>query len=306
MKTTHIVALSLVLSGCVTAPPVATNGPIQFNYKLSNAAATGLLQVFEMDGNTVLQMAEIGPQKPIVVNTDGAQLQYSVVGQYLVLPGIQNSVRLLAGSIVAVVERNSSVPVPRAIPGENAGKEARSTMQASWPAQPVQHLAGITGAPVNQARYVDDSEALQGELQRIRKELADLKSLLETSGGTKDLRVVQLASPSPSSDVVVVRVNFKFKSSAFDPPPETKALLQEHAARAGHISIRGFTDSPSHTARDLAIANSRASAAKRYLVKNGVDERKVHVSAQATGGFIADNSTADGRAQNRRVEIEFL
>lgn len=90
-------------------------------------------------------------------------------------------------------------------------------------------------------------------------------------------------------------------------PSETlERVLLRAAARSPRVEIRGRTDATTANASDQVIAARRAQQAQRLLVSNGISETIIHLSALATGGHIADNSTAQGQASNRRVEIEVM
>jgi outer membrane protein OmpA-like peptidoglycan-associated protein len=49
---------------------------------------------------------------------------------------------------------------------------------------------------------------------------------------------------------------------------------------------------------------ARAEAVKAYLVDKGVDAKLIRTDGKGSGQPIADNTTTDGRARNRRVEVE--
>ena len=103
---------------------------------------------------------------------------------------------------------------------------------------------------------------------------------------------------------MVFRVMHDFAKTDFHP---SKSLQQQllQAARAGkRIDIRGRTDARSDNEADRNIAMQRALNARVFLANNGIHPRKMHLNVMASGGTVADNSTADGRARNRRVEIE--
>jgi OOP family OmpA-OmpF porin len=70
------------------------------------------------------------------------------------------------------------------------------------------------------------------------------------------------------------------------------------------VSITGHTDNAGSAASNQTLSERRAQAVKDYLVSKGVDGSKISVSGQGASNPVADNSTAAGRAQNRRVEIE--
>jgi OmpA-OmpF porin, OOP family len=119
--------------------------------------------------------------------------------------------------------------------------------------------------------------------------------------------------PPPAPKVVdrlTVRVNFDTDKSIIRPPdePELQKAIDFVKKYAGYkISIEGHTDSRASAAYNQGLSERRAAAVKNYLVKKGVADG----SRMSTVGYgetrpIADNSTAAGRFQNRRVEILIL
>ncbi len=69
-----------------------------------------------------------------------------------------------------------------------------------------------------------------------------------------------------------------------------------------HIKVDGHTDNVGNAAGNLRLSQARAASVKTYLGTHGVDGARI-----ATAGFgatkpIADNATATGKAQNRRIE----
>jgi outer membrane protein OmpA-like peptidoglycan-associated protein len=87
-----------------------------------------------------------------------------------------------------------------------------------------------------------------------------------------------------------------------------KAILDNFAAKAkglnhAFVEIQGHTDSIGSESYNLKLGHWRAEAAMRYLVEQGVPLFRMNVISY--GGFkpIADNSTKEGRAQNRRVTL---
>lgn len=65
----------------------------------------------------------------------------------------------------------------------------------------------------------------------------------------------------------------------------------------------GFTDSKGSAESNKQLAEQRAEAVQSWLAKNGISKDKVSVHPIGEGQPEASNSTAEGRQQNRRVEI---
>ncbi|HEX3025346.1 MAG TPA: OmpA family protein [Chitinophagaceae bacterium] len=72
------------------------------------------------------------------------------------------------------------------------------------------------------------------------------------------------------------------------------------------VKIVGHTDSDGNDASNLKLSQQRAEAVKTILVKEyGIDETKLTTEGRGETQPIADNKTAEGKAQNRRVEFIF-
>lgn len=67
--------------------------------------------------------------------------------------------------------------------------------------------------------------------------------------------------------------------------------------------IEGFTDNTGDIGRNIELSNERAIAVKNELISRGIDEGRIETVGRGQDSPIADNSTPDGRAQNRRIEF---
>ena len=70
------------------------------------------------------------------------------------------------------------------------------------------------------------------------------------------------------------------------------------------IVITGHTDNFGTEAYNLNLSNNRAKAVANYLVENGIAQQRINSNGAGSSEPIADNSTAQGRSLNRRVEFE--
>jgi outer membrane protein OmpA-like peptidoglycan-associated protein len=69
------------------------------------------------------------------------------------------------------------------------------------------------------------------------------------------------------------------------------------------ITVEGHTDSRGSDSANMQLSQSRADSVRSYLVSQGVKSERIRAIGRGESQPIADNSTADGRANNRRVEI---
>ncbi len=91
--------------------------------------------------------------------------------------------------------------------------------------------------------------------------------------------------------------------------PESTGALQQIANilnedRSAGIQIVGHTDNTGNAASNQKLSEQRAQSVKNYLNKNfGIDNSRMSTSGKGQTRPFADNSTAEGKAQNRRVEF---
>lgn len=72
------------------------------------------------------------------------------------------------------------------------------------------------------------------------------------------------------------------------------------------ILIAGFTDSDGDDNANLVLSQKRADAVKKYLISKGISAQRVLALGYGETKPIADNSTEEGKAKNRRTEIKIL
>jgi len=93
--------------------------------------------------------------------------------------------------------------------------------------------------------------------------------------------------------------------------PEAKVKLDDMASKLKGINLEvviavGHTDSIGSDAYNQKLSVRRAEAVKAYLVSSGIEANRVYTEGKGKKQPVADNKTAAGRAQNRRVEIEVV
>jgi OOP family OmpA-OmpF porin len=131
-----------------------------------------------------------------------------------------------------------------------------------------------------------------------------------------------VATPAPAAPVVVpapapVSEKVSFAADAFFDfdksvlKPEGKAKLDDLSSKIKDMNLEvaiavGHTDSVGTDAYNQKLSIRRAEAVKAYMVSKGIEVNRVYTEGKGEKQPIADNKTAAGRAQNRRVEIEVV
>ncbi len=93
--------------------------------------------------------------------------------------------------------------------------------------------------------------------------------------------------------------------------PEGRAKLDDLVAKIRDINLEviiavGHTDSIGTDAYNQRLSVRRAEAVKAYLVSKGIERNRVYTEGKGEKQPVADNKTKEGRAKNRRVEIEVV
>lgn len=99
-----------------------------------------------------------------------------------------------------------------------------------------------------------------------------------------------------------------FKTGKADLSATAKTSLNEFAASLintpdTNVQIYGFTDNTGSYSANEKVANNRSNNVRAYLENRGVASSRLAAVGVPMDGYVADNSTEAGRAQNRRVEI---
>jgi outer membrane protein OmpA-like peptidoglycan-associated protein len=112
---------------------------------------------------------------------------------------------------------------------------------------------------------------------------------------------------------LVKTVTVYFAVNKADLSPEAKASLDELAASAPGaknytVEVQGFTDSTGDFDKNLELSQRRADAVVQYLaVRHDIPLRRITTPmGYGSTKAVADDNTAEGRAQNRRVEVRVL
>ena len=116
---------------------------------------------------------------------------------------------------------------------------------------------------------------------------------------------------APARDKVTVAADALFDFNKAVLRSEGKAKLDDLVSKAKAIKLEvilavGHTDRIGGDAYNQKLSEKRAAAVKEYLVAKGIEANRVYTEGKGEKQPVADNKTAEGRAKNRRVEIEVV
>lgn len=102
--------------------------------------------------------------------------------------------------------------------------------------------------------------------------------------------------------------NITFDTNRADVKPQFQPVLDQLGASINQypdtlVRIEGHTDSTGSAAYNQTLSENRANSVRGYLSQRGVSASRLEAIGYGFSRPVADNNTAEGRAQNRRVEV---
>ena len=116
-------------------------------------------------------------------------------------------------------------------------------------------------------------------------------------------------APEPPARIVLRGVNFAFDSAGIKP---VEAVVLDQAAEIlkqnpnVRVRVEGHTDSTGPAEYNQGLSERRAESVKSFLVAQGVAAERLDTVGLGEDDPIADNATREGRALNRRVQLQTL
>jgi OmpA-OmpF porin, OOP family len=110
---------------------------------------------------------------------------------------------------------------------------------------------------------------------------------------------------------VTLQADTLYDFNKADLKPEGKATLDQIAKDMKKMKLEvviavGNTDSVGTDAYNMALGMRRAQSVKAYLVSKGIDGSRIYTESKGKSNPVASNATSEGRAKNRRTDIEVV
>jgi outer membrane protein OmpA-like peptidoglycan-associated protein len=190
-------------------------------------------------------------------------------------------------------------------------KNVRNIALADYEPNPcAQAPASNNSAAVNQQKQqisdLENTVTNQDEdIQTLQSQINDLKNKLEQNNEADK----KTEKPKSKDAHTFANINFATNSSTIVSSSDSELdNLAEQLKQnpTWKVNVTGFADTTGNDAINNPLSKRRAEAIKTYLVKKGVAASAITTKGMGSKNPIATNKTPEGRALNRRVEIQVV
>ena len=117
--------------------------------------------------------------------------------------------------------------------------------------------------------------------------------------------------PAPVSEKVTFAADAFFDTGKSVLKPDAQAKLADLVDKTKGVNLEviiavGHTDTVGSAAYNQKLSIARAESVKKFLTGKGIETNRVYTEGKGFTQPVADNKTAEGRAKNRRVEVEVV
>jgi outer membrane protein OmpA-like peptidoglycan-associated protein len=192
-----------------------------------------------------------------------------------------------------------------------AQQEAQSQAAQSAAAAQQSQLAAAQAEAAKEKADADRAKA-EADAADARARAAEANKSVEDANAKREQLKAQLNSVLQTSEtargLIVNMSDVLFDSGKYTLKPDTKvALAKVSGILAAYPSLKlqveGYTDSVGGDDYNQKLSENRAGSVKDFLVSQGVSMNNISAAGYGKSNPIADNATAAGKAQNRRVQL---
>jgi outer membrane protein OmpA-like peptidoglycan-associated protein len=160
-----------------------------------------------------------------------------------------------------------------------------------------------TQQTLNQTESALHQTAAQAAEQQ--KKLADLEAKLKDARDT--IAKIAAVKDDDRGMVITLQGEVMFNTGKWDLKPAALAKLDQIAdalrGKEQPMTVYGYTDNVGTVSTNLELSQKRAQSVRDYLVTKGIPSDLIKAEGKGQDNPVSENTSVEGRAQNRRVEI---
>ena len=189
--------------------------------------------------------------------------------------------------------------------------QAQQSQLAAQQAQAAADRAAAQRAEADAARARAEAEAANARAQAAEAQHQAQQSQQDEEATREKLRTQLnnvLQTTETARGLIVNLGDVLFDTNKYTLKPNAQVSLAKVATILTlypnlKVQVEGYTDSTGSPAYNQTLSENRADAVRDFLVQNGVPQGSVTAQGYGATNFVADNGTAAGRQQNRRVNL---
>ena len=209
--------------------------------------------------------------------------------------------------LAIIAQRKSQIAEAEAaaLKDQQDADQAKQQLQATMSSQlnQTQQALNKTQQTLNQTQT--ELQRKQAEAAEQQKKLADLEAKLKDARDT--IAKIAAVKDDDRGMVITLQGEVLYATGKADLKPGAMAKLDQIAdalrGKEQPMVVYGFTDNVGTRDFNMDLSQRRANSVRDYLVQKGIPRDLITAEGKGPDNPISDNSSIEGRAANRRVEI---
>jgi outer membrane protein OmpA-like peptidoglycan-associated protein len=184
-------------------------------------------------------------------------------------------------------------------------QQAKNELEATMQSQLQATRGQLDKTKQNLQMTQSQLEQTAAQAAEQKKQLADLEAKLKDARDT--IAKIAAVKDDDRGMVITLQGEVLFKTGKWDLKPGAMAKLDQIAdalrGKEQPMVVYGFTDNVGAVDMNMDLSQKRAQSVRDYLASKGIPGDLITAEGKGPSAPVAENTSVEGRAQNRRVEI---